>query len=265
MYLALSMVLWLLVFRGVAIELRGQVAHPLWREGWDGMFVLASTVLAFVAGVALGNVVRGVPIDRTGWFHTDLFALGSERVGALDGYTALVGLLAVVLLATHGASYLGWRTEGALRARCAAAARRGWIVGVVLAAGTTAATALVRPGLFVALAHRPWLWPLPLVAAASPAVALRAVSRGHDLRAFLASSAFVASLLLATAGVLYPLLLPSTYGPAFDLDVRSAASGRHGLLVGLAWWLPAIGLAVLYFINLFRSVRGRVKSGEYGH
>src|SRR5258706_1900718 len=68
MYLPLLMVLWLLVFRGIAIELRGQIAHPLWRAGWDGMFALSSTVMAFVAGVALGNVVRGVPIAAPGRF-----------------------------------------------------------------------------------------------------------------------------------------------------------------------------------------------------
>jgi cytochrome d ubiquinol oxidase subunit II len=74
----------------------------------------------------------------------------------------------------------------------------------------------------------------------------------------------VASLLLATAASLYPVLLPSTLDPAFDLDARSAASGAHGLAVGLAWWIPAMALAVLYFVNLFRSMRGKV-GGGYGH
>jgi cytochrome d ubiquinol oxidase subunit II len=265
MYLPLCMVLWLLVFRGISIELRAQVAHPLWRAGWDGMFTLASTVLAFVAGVALGNVIRGVPIDETGWFETDLFALGTGRVGAIDAYTGLVGLFAIVLLAAHGASYLAWKTDGALRERCTATARRAWVVGLVLAAGTTFATALVRPRLFVALAHRPWVWPLALAALASPVVALRALARRADRRAFLASSAFVASLLLVTAGVLYPLLLPSTVAPIYDLDVDAAASGHHGLVVGIVWWSVAIALAVVYFANLFRSSRGRVKTSEYGH
>lgn len=257
MYLAFCMVLWLLVFRGIAIELRGQIDHPLWRSGWDGMFALASTVLAFVAGAALGNVIRGVPIDASGWFQLDLFALGWQCAGVVDGYTGLVGLLAIALLAAHGASYLAWKTDGELRTRCVATARRAWMVALALAVGVTVATAFVRPALFAALVRRPWVWPLPALAVVSPVVALRALRRGHDRRAFLASSAFVASLLLATAGVLYPGLLPSTLGSAFDLNVADAASGPHGLAVGLAWWLPAIGLAVLYFVNLFWSIRGR--------
>ena len=98
------------------------------------------------------------------------------------------------------------------------------IVALVLAMGGTIGTALVRPGFFVAFAHRPWVWPLPLVALAAPVVALRALARRDDRRAFLASTAFIASLLLATAGVLYPVLLPSTVGSAYDLDVATAAS-----------------------------------------
>ena len=73
------------------------------------------------------------------------------------------------------------------------------------------------------------------------------------------------SLLLATAGVLYPVLLPSTVDRVFDLDVHAAASGPHGLALGLAWWLPAAALAVLYFVTLFRSIRGKVSHDTYGH
>jgi cytochrome bd ubiquinol oxidase subunit II len=263
MYLPLMMVLWLLIFRGIAIELRGQLTHPLWRAGWDGMFAVASTVMAFVAGVAIGNVIRGVPIDQTGWFHLDLFAIRSERVAAIDRFTALVGLLAVVLLAAHGATYIAWKTDGVLRDRCLVTARRAWAVAIVLALAVTVATAEVRPAIFASLARRPWLWAVPLAALACPMVALRALSRGQELRAFLASCGFIASLLLATAGVLYPVLLPSSIDRAFDLDVYAAASGGRALGLGLMWWLPGMALAILYFVNLFRSLRGKTMAAEH--
>jgi cytochrome d ubiquinol oxidase subunit II len=265
MYLPLVMVLWLLIGRGIAIELRGQIAHPLWRAGWDGMFAFTSTAMAFVAGVALGNVVRGVPIDHAGWFHLDFFAFRGGRVAAIDAYTGLIGLLAVALLAAHGAAYVAWKTDGPLHDRSVVAARRAWMVSVALLGVATAATALLRPSMFACLARRPWVWPLPAIALASPIVALRSLARGRDLRAFLSSCACIASLLLATAGVLYPVLLPSTVDRAFDLDAQAAASGPHGLALGLAWWLPAAALAVLYFVTLFRSIRGKVSHGAYGH
>jgi cytochrome d ubiquinol oxidase subunit II len=269
MYLPLFVVLWLLALRGIAIEFRAVLAAPLWRQAWDGVFASTSTAMAFAAGVTFGNVVRGVPIDETGWFHLDLFAFADGRVGALDAYTGLVGLLAVAVLAAHGATYLAWKTGGLVSARSRSVARSAWWVAWILSAGATVATAGVRPAMFVALVHRPWTWPLPAIAIASAVTVGRSLGgdevavAGHERRAFLASCAFIASLVLATAGVLYPVLLPSTIGPRFDLDVRAAASGEATLMLGLMWWIPAVGLAVAYAANAFRSMRGKVAATEH--
>jgi cytochrome bd ubiquinol oxidase subunit II len=265
MYLALMMVLWLLVLRGIAIELRGQVNHPLWRAGWDAVFACASALMAVVAGVALGTVIRGVPLGPSGWFHLDLFALTDPHGGAINGYTGLVGLLSLALLAAHGTTYLAWKSEGELHARSLAAAKRAWIVALVLFAGTTVATGIVRPSLLGSLAHRPWAWPLPVVTVASAAVVPLSLAKDKELRAFLASCAFLVSVLLATAAVLFPALLPSTVDPAYTLDAYTAASGERGLSLGLMWCIPALVLATAYFVNLFRSMRGKVKAHDYGH
>ncbi|MGA2451196.1 MAG: cytochrome d ubiquinol oxidase subunit II [Polyangiaceae bacterium] len=265
MYLPLVMVLWLLVLRGVSIELRGQVPNPLWQEGWDRVFSISSTAMALVTGVALGNVVRGVPIDDSGWFELDLFSLRADRAGALDAYTALLGGFAVVVLAAHGAVYLAWKTEGELRSRCVVTAQWTWLAVVVLFVAATAATALARPDMVRTFVARPWLWPLPWIAAAMPQTVRMAIARARDGLAFVASGTFIAALLIATAGVLYPTLLFSTLGRSFDIDARGAASGGRGLELALAWWLPAMALAVAYFINLFRSVQGKVRLGDSHH
>jgi cytochrome d ubiquinol oxidase subunit II len=265
MYLPLVVVLWLLVFRGIAIELRGQVGNPLWRSAWDALFSLSSTAMALVAGVAVANVVRGVPLDDSGWFHLDLFALVGSRAGAIGPYTGLVGILAIVVLAAHGATYLAWKTGGELGKRSAAAATRAWAVALALTVAATVATAIVRPAMFGSLAARPWLWPLAAAVIASPLLVLRFLGRREELPAFLASSAFIASILLLTAGALYPVILPSTVDPRFDLTAHSAASTPYGLALGLAWWIPAMGLAVLYAVHVFRSMQGKVKPEEAGH
>jgi cytochrome d ubiquinol oxidase subunit II len=266
MYLALVMVLWLLVFRGVAIELRAQLSHPLWRTAWDGLFALSSTVMALVTGVAMGNVVRGVPIDASGWFHLDLFSLAGPHTGAIGLYTGFIGIMAIVVLAAHGATYLAWKIGGDAGRRSVAVAQRAWVLSTVLAVAATIATGFVRPALFVSLLHRPWLWPLAIVVLASPAFILRSLARRAELLAFLASCAFVASLLLMTAGSLYPVMLASTVDPSFDLDAQTASSGPHGLTLGLAWWVPAIALAVFYTVTVYRSMRGKVGGAEVrGH
>src|SRR5580692_1563176 len=93
-YLALMIVLWLLILRGIAIESRSHQENPLWREFWDTVFSLSSALLAIVLGTSLGNVVRGVPVDQTGFFAMPLFTDFRPGVlpGVFDWYTLLVGL-----------------------------------------------------------------------------------------------------------------------------------------------------------------------------
>jgi cytochrome d ubiquinol oxidase subunit II len=265
LYLALMLVLWLLVLRGVAIEFRSKADNPLWRTAWDGVFASASAAMAVVLGVALGNVVRGVPLDASGYFHEDLFAvMGAAHAGAIDPFTAVFGAFALSALGAHGATFLAWKTEGPVRRRSLAAARWLWGTTLVLGAAETLFTATAQPQFFRRVLGRPWLWPLPPVAVAGAGVAIRSLRfGGGELRGFLGSCTFLTSMLLATAGALYPTLLKSTVDEAFSLDAYNAASGERGLEVGLYLWAPAIALAVGYFWYLFRSFRGKVRGAEH--
>lgn len=257
-YLPLMMALWLLVLRGLSIELRSHHDNVLWHQFFDVVFAFASTVLAFVLGVALGNVLRGVPIDQTGTFEISLFVGQPGEVGAIDWYTASVGVFAVAVLAAHGAMFLRWKTVLPLQR----VARRLWIATAALAVVVTVETAFVRPGLFGHLASRPWLWILPIAVVAGFAGVFVALARGRELAGFLCSAAIIAGLLAVTAGTLYPLILPSTIDPAYSLGL--GASNDHGALaIGLAWWIPAIALAIGYFAYLFRSFRGKTSTDDY--
>jgi cytochrome d ubiquinol oxidase subunit II len=265
-YLPVMILLWVIILRGVAIELRSRVEHPLWFAFWDAIFAAASTAIAFVLGVALGDVVRGVPLDESGYFAAPLFDLrpGPPR-GALDGYTALVGVLAVACVTVHAATYLVWKTDGVVRDRARAAIPRAWLAALALLVLVTGATGLVSPHLFIRFGARPWSWPLPALSLASAALSVRATLRGRERAAFVGSAVFLGSTLLGAALVLFPTLLASTLDHHFDLDAYGSASGRHGLALGLVWWIPALGLAVTYFVILFRSMRGKVAAHDYGH
>jgi cytochrome bd ubiquinol oxidase subunit II len=257
-YLPLMMVLWLLIVRGLSIEFRGQWANPLWRTFFDTSFAISSGLLAFVLGASLGNVIRGVPVGGDG-FVAPLFGAG----GALDVYTVLVGLFAVAALALHGAAYLAWKCDGQLYGRSRRLLGRlvpAVALGLVL---VTVATSRVQPALFATFARRPWAWPLPLGAALALAVAWRMSARGRDLHAFLATCAFHAALLGATAAALYPVILRSTLDARYDVTALNAATGHHGLAWGLTWWLPALALAVAYFVYLFRSFAGKVRASHH--
>ena len=127
-YMALMVVLWLLILRGVAIELRSHQDHPLWREFWDTVFMLASALFAVVFGTTLGNLIRGVPLGEDGLRGMPLFTnfLIGRHPGIFDWYTMLVGLFTLVALGVHGALFLAWRTTGPVRERSLAFARDAW-------------------------------------------------------------------------------------------------------------------------------------------
>jgi cytochrome bd ubiquinol oxidase subunit II len=149
-YLPLMMTLWLLILRGISIEFRSHEANPLWRSFWDGAFVFSSTLMTIVLGAALGNIVRGVPLDATGFFAGPLFTnfLPGRHPGVLDWYTVLVGMFTLCVLAGHGALYLVWKTTGPVQERSRRLAGRAWVLVLVLGALTTIATAQVQPQLY---------------------------------------------------------------------------------------------------------------------
>ena len=107
-YLALMIVLWLLIMRGVSIELRMHLEIGVWRAFFDGLFFISSALLAIFYGAALANVIRGVPLGDDGYFFLPLWTdwrLGPHP-GILDWYTVIGGVVALVALALHGALYL---------------------------------------------------------------------------------------------------------------------------------------------------------------
>ena len=260
-YLALMIVLWLLILRGVAIESRSQQANPLWREFWDTTFAIASALLAVVLGASLGNVVRGVPIDATGWFAMPLFTnfQPSPQPGIFDWYTTLVGLFTFCVLSAHGAIYLAWKTSGVVQSRSRKWGRIAWLVAVPLWALVTGATARIQPIVFTNLLARPWSLAFVGIMFGGALGVFHFMKREQerDLAAFVSSSAFLLGLLAATMAGNYPFWLRSTLDPAQSLTAENAAARMHALQVGLAWWAFGIILVGVYFVHLFRSFRGK--------
>jgi cytochrome bd ubiquinol oxidase subunit II len=256
-YFAIFLVLWCLVVRGISIEFRNHVEDPMWRTGWDVAFSLASGALALLFGVALGNVVRGVPLSADGWFALSLFTQFRPRepVGILDWYTVLVGLFAVLALTTHGALYLAWKTSGVVADRSRRLARRTGLGLVVLWPIVTWATVHVRPNYFRAFAGRPLGWLAAVVLTCGIVAVFVSLRRGRALAAFLGSTAFLTGLLAATAVTMFPVILPSTRDAAYSLTVDGASAPAPGLWIALGWAAVGFPLAILYFVLLFRIHR----------
>ena len=261
-YLALMMVLWLLILRGVGIELRNHIDSSLWRSFWDLVFGAASLLLALLYGVALGNVVRGVPLDSNGYFFLPLWtdlAPGSNA-GVVDWYTLLIGLASLSALTLHGASWVAYKTDGELRERSRAFASKSWWVVILLTAVITFVSYELQPNIAKEFSDRPWGAIFPLLALVGLAGIRMAVARGRDLAAFLCSSLYLVGMLTSVTFGVYPYVLPSNGAPETALTVTNAAAAEYGLWIGLWWWIPGMLLAGIYSFVVYRHFAGKVES-----
>jgi cytochrome d ubiquinol oxidase subunit II len=252
-YLALVLLLAGLILRAVSLEFRGKEESRRWRSFWDRAFALGSFLPAVLLGVALGNVMRGVPLDGSGEF-------AGSFVGLLNPFALAVGLMTVALFVMHGAAWLLVKTEGELRARAAAAARGAWVAFVAVCLATMALSVDAAPHLWRRFGPgAAWLVPLCMVACL---VMFPRASRGTGRTAFALSSLVVASA-LAVAGLgLYPLLVPALGRWPAGLSIYSSASSPLTLRTMLLIALVGMPLVVAYTVVIYRQFRGPVRLDE---
>jgi cytochrome d ubiquinol oxidase subunit II len=260
-YLALWLVLWSFVLRGIAIEVGGHIADRLWQSWWDFVFAVASLTLAILFGAALGNVIRGVPVDGTGSFSMPLFTdfRTTGRVGILDWYTLSMSVLATVILCAHGATYLRLKTLGPVQARSERLARVLWSIVLVLFPIISFETVIVRPDLYGSMVQQPIGWLAIAVVGAGVWALFTGLRARLEERAFAGSCAIVAGLLAGAAAGAFPVFLRSTVAPEYSLTAYNGATSSNGLAIALFWWPLALVLAFTYFTLIMRSYRGKVR------
>src|SRR4051812_22241886 len=190
-YLAMFLVLWTLILRGISMEFRSHIVDPMWRAFFDVVFGFASILMPVLLGAALGNVLRGVPLDEQGTFDLPLFTdfTAHSPVGILDWFTVVAGVFALVVITAHGALFLAWKTQGVVHERCVRLVPRLWLAATILWVFTTWATDVVNPALFSALAERPLAWTLGAVAIGGVATVWWGVRRARYGVAFIGSCA----------------------------------------------------------------------------
>ena len=265
-YLAIFLVLWTLILRGIAIEFRSHVADPLWRAAWDFVFCVASGTLAILFGAALANLIRGVPIDGKGWFALTLFThfRTEDPVGILDWYTVLVGVFALLTLAAHGGAFLAWKADGPVEERSRRASTALFVVVTALWPVVTWATRIASPDAFSTARERPLAWLGAVLAVGGLALAFHGLLKRRSLAAFLGSCAFIAGILAATAAMMFPVLLRATGDPARSLTAYAVASPAGSLATALRWFAVGLPLALGYFVTVFRLHRGKALAPREG-
>ena len=227
LYLPVLAVLLALIVRGVGLEYRGKVDDPVWRARWDAGIAVGSLVPAFVWGLVLANLVRGLPFASAG-------VVDAGFADVVDGYALLGGLTVTALSALHGAVFLALKTDGPVRRRARTLAARAGLPVLGLFAAFLWWTVAQRPGSWTV-----WAAAAVLVLAAGVALA----ARGREGWAFTATATAMAGLAVVLFGSLFPEVLPSTSDPALALTVANASSAPYTL--GIMTWVAAVFLPLV--------------------
>ena len=271
-YLPLMIVLWLLMLRGIGIELRAHMKNPVWLGFFDVIFCGSSLLLTIFFGAALGNVVRGVPLGPDEYFFEPLWTnfrvnqgVAGTNNGILDWYTVLTGVMALVSLTAHGSLYITVKTEGHVNRRARTVALWAWPVQLLLTVVGLVATVSIRPGVLDNYKHHAVGFLIPVLVFGSLAVMMHGILKHAEKMAFVASALYLVGMLVGAAFGLYPVVLPASTDPALNLTIYNTAAGEHGLAVGFTWWILGMILALGYFTLLFRMFKGKVKLEGEGY
>jgi cytochrome d ubiquinol oxidase subunit II len=248
-YLPFIIVLWLLMFRGIALELRNHFKTELWHNFWDFCFSGASALLVLLFGIAIGNLLRGVPLDANAFFRGTFAFL-------LNPYALLVGIFAVLTLALHGAAFLVNRIECAPADRARTMIPRLWLAVVIGYIVVTAGTFATR-----GVPTFSWVDFVPILSLGSLAVLRAAAARNNERAVFGASSAFIATLLVAAAGTLFPYLLPS-FPAGHGLSIFDASPSPVALGSALGVTIVGTVAVLLYSAIVLRKLAGKVRASE---
>jgi len=253
-YLPVMLVLLSLIGRAISIEFRSKSRSAFWRAYWDFSFFLSSLVATLVFGVALGNVVGGIPLSPQGHY-----------VGGLSGlfqpFALAVGVLAVAGAAMHGALYLQLKLDGELRRRATRWAWGGYLAFVLLNMVVAGMALQGVPHLLINFERWPVVWVMPVLVALALANISRCLVRQRPAQAFASSCCAIAGLTFLAAAALYPNVVVSSSGTP-SLDVWRAAASESTL--ELMAIIAAIGMPLVatYTATVYWVFRGKVKLDE---
>ena len=279
-YFALMAVLWALFFRPVGFEYRSKVADPTWRSVWDWCLFIGGAVPSLVFGVAIGNVITGVPFH----FEDSMLPVYTGSFWQLfTPFTLVCGLASLSMLVFHGGNYLQLRTEGDIAERSRKASLVSGIallvlftVGGLMLSGVPGytITSVVNPGESVSpvgktvevvagawlngyRAH-PLLWAIPAVAYVGLVLSLLTGSARRPGLAFITSGLTCAGVILTAGSAIFPFVLPSSSHPGHSLTLWDCVSSQ--LTLNIMFWVALVMTPIVlsYTSWAYRLMRGKI-------
>lgn len=257
-YLALMLVLFTLIIRAISLEFRSQVESAGWRRFWDWAFFVGSLLPALLTGVAVGNVMRGVPIDAQMEYAGTFFTL-------LNPFSLLVGLAGLAMFVMQGSAYLYAKTNGEIAERARKTAAFGWTALVVLAVAVTVFAIFDVPARFDNYMAFPIAWIVPALAAAALALTRISLAQGKAGRTFLFSSLSIAGLMGIFGAANYPYMLPARNAIENSLTIMNASASQTTLTTMLIIALIGMPLVIAYTAYVYHVFRGKVTAEGKGY
>ncbi|TVZ14729.1 cytochrome d ubiquinol oxidase subunit II [Maribacter sp. MAR_2009_72] len=253
MYIPFMLFLLLLVLRSSAIKFRSAEKMTWWRKTWDFTYFISNTLIAFLLGVVLGNILQGFEIGENFSYKGGIF------FAFLSPYAIMTGFTTLSLFMTQGAIFLLLKTEGRLHARLTFLLKKGMIFFITSFAVTSLYTLIFIHGVTDKFKAQPLFFILPILAFLAVANVPRLVSKKRYFHALVFSSLTMAFLLMLVAFQLYPVLLPSTIDPNHSVTIYNAASSQKSL--GIMLTMVVIGAPILvgYLLFLYKTFNGKVQ------
>ncbi len=280
-YLAMFAILVALILRPVAFKYRSKNESKAWRSRWDWALFVGGFVPALICGVALGNVLQGVPFRLTPEMY--IFYDGSF-FGLLNPFAILCGLVSVAMLAMHGAAWLGIKTEGVVAARARAVgsvaslvtaalfilagiALWKWIDGYAITSvvNTTGPsnplykTAAVASGAWLAnYSKHPWTMAAPALGIAASLITCVLMRARKEGLAMVTSGLAIAGIILSVGASMFPMILPSSVDPRFSLTVWDSSSSHLTLFIMLCCTVVFMPIIIAYTSWVYAVLWGKV-------
>lgn len=287
-YLAMFVVLAALIVRPVAFKYRSKRDSAAWRTAWDWALFAGGAVPALLFGVAVGNVLLGVPFHLT----QDLMPLydgnfAMKFIGLLRPFALLAGAVSLSMLLMHGAAWLSLKTEGPVATRARAI---GTKAGLVAAAGYALAglwlalgvdgfalvnapvangpsnplySDVARTGSWLAAyTARPWIVIAPLMGFAGMLMAVRGLRAGREVSTLLWSKLGIFGVIASVGLTMFPFILPSTVDPNSSLTVWDASSSHQTLFIMLVVTLIFMPLILMYTAWVYKVLWGKVTEAD---
>lgn len=253
MYIPFMLLLMLLVLRSSAIKFRSSEEMKWWRKTWDIIYFASNTLISFLLGVVIANVLQGFELGENFSYKGGIF------FSFLNPYAIMVGLTTLSLFMTQGAIFLLLKTEGRLYLRLTFLLKKAMIFFIISFAATSLYSLVFLPGVTDKFKEFPVFFVIPVLALLAVANIPRLVSKKKYSYALIFSSLTMSFLLMLVAFQLYPVLLPSSISHDYDITIYNAASSQKSL--GIMLTIVVIGSPLLagYFLFLYKTFHGKVK------